>query len=225
MLRAEPEIVATGSAPRLHRVVCGVDGLAAGHEAVRQAAALAGGDGFLELVAVTPAPGHPHFLPLPNAAAAALADAGRTAASVPTTTRTVSSASVAHGLARAAADADVIVVGCREVQTAHGVTLGPVTEPLLAIAPCSVLVVRRPPDLALFDVIVVAEDDSPQDEATTAAQLAIEYGAETRVVTTAAAVNAAAAIGSGLIVTADGPHATRLAREAPCSVLIVRDRR
>ena len=227
MLHADPQAAVAGSEPRLHTIVCGVDGLATGREAMRQAAAVAGPDGHVEVVAVTPAPGHPQFLPLPNAAAEALAEAERIAASlgVTATSRAVSSASVARALSSAAAGADLVVVGCREVQTAHGVALGPVIEPLLAIAPCSVLVARRPPDLPLFDVIVVAEDDSPHDEATTAARLANEHGAATRVVTSAAAVNAAAAIGCGLIVTADGPHATRLAREAPCSVLIVRESR
>jgi nucleotide-binding universal stress UspA family protein len=227
MLHTEPASLtgAGGLQPRLRTVVCGVDGLAAGREAARQAAGLAGPHGRLELVAVTPEPGHPLFLPLPDGAAAALADAKRIATSlgVPATARTLSAASAAQGLARASAGADVLVVGSRDVETAHGVVLGPVTEPLLAIAPCSVLVARQPPDLPLFDVIVVADGGSDQGTvASTAAWLAIEHRAETHVVTAAAAVNAAAAIGCGLIVTGEGADAARIAREATCSVLVIR---
>jgi nucleotide-binding universal stress UspA family protein len=224
MLEA-PLPTAAPAAPWLRTVVCGVDGLPAGHEAVRQAAALAGGGGRLELVAVTPVAGHPLFLPLPAGAQEALAEAQRIAEGVPVRTRTVAARSPAEGLSRAAAGADVLVIGTPDLDTERGVALGRVTAPLLSAAPCSVLVARRPPDLPLFDTIVVGCDMRDPIAAETAAHLAAEHGSLLRAVAPAGSARAAAAIGCGLVVIAAGPAAARVAREAPCSVLVVRRRR
>jgi len=206
-------------------VVCGVDGLPAGFEAVRQASALAGAGARLELVAVTPSPGHPLFLPLPDAARAALAEAERIARSLGAhpTTRVVSAISPAEGLARAAADADVVVVGSHDIETTRGISLGRVAKPLLTMARSSVLIARQPPDLPLFEVIDLAACGSPL-ATTIAAHLAAEHGSELRTIARGVVAAATAAIGCGLVVTDDAEGA-RIASEAPCSVLIVRDRR
>jgi nucleotide-binding universal stress UspA family protein len=207
-------------------VVCGVDGFPAGVEAVRQAAALADAHSRLELVTVTPARGHPLFLPLPAAARTALAAAERLATSLGAhpSTHVVSAASPAEGLARAAADADLLVVGSHDIETTRGTSLGRVAKPLLSTARCSILIARRPPDRPLFDVIDLAAGSSPLTTLI-AAHLAAEHGSELRTVLPAHAAAAAAAIGCGLVVTGDGADGARIAREAPCSVLIIRERR
>src|SRR3954471_2237360 len=85
----------------LRTIVCGVDGTAAGREAARQAAALAGDEGRLEFVAGAP-----------RACSTPLADAGRVAQAlgVAATARTLAAATAADGLIRAAAHADVLVI-------------------------------------------------------------------------------------------------------------------
>lgn len=206
-------------------VVCGVDGFPAGLEGVRQAAALADAHSHLALVTVTPSPGHPLFLPLPGGAKTALAAAERIAASLGAhpTTHVVSATSPAEGLARAAADADVLVVGSHDIETTHGVALGRVVKPLLSMARCSLLIARRPPDRPVFEVIALAAGSSPFTTLI-AGHLAAEHGSELRTVPSASVATSAAAIGSGLVVTSDGAEGARIAREAPCSVLIVRER-
>jgi nucleotide-binding universal stress UspA family protein len=195
-------------------------------EAVRQAAALADARSRLELVTVTPAPGHPLFLPLPAGARTALASAKRLAASLGAhpATRVVSAVSPAEGLARAAADADLLVIGSRDIETARGISLGRVGKPLLSTARCSILIARRPPDRPLFDVIDLAAGSSPLTTLI-AAHLAAGHGSELQTVSPAHLATAAAAIGCGLVVTGDGADGARIAREAPCSVLVVRERR
>src|SRR4051812_19862767 len=86
----------------LRTIVCGVDGTAAAREAVRQAAALTRRDGRLEFVAVSPRTGS---IPLSNAGRVAAA------AGIATTGRTVAAVTTADGLIRAAARADLLVVG------------------------------------------------------------------------------------------------------------------
>ena len=117
-------------------------------------------------------------------------------------------------------DADVVVVGSHDIETTRGISLGRVVKPLLTMAHCSVLIARRPSDLALFEVIDLAAGGTPL-ATTLAAHLAAEHGSELR---TIAQGTAAAAIGCGLVVTGDDVVGARIAREAPCSVLIVRDR-
>src|SRR5689334_843996 len=157
----------TTAAPDIERalrtIVCGVDGSAKSREAARQAAILAGHDGRLEFVAVTPR------------GATALAGAGRVAQAlgVAPTARTISAATTADGLIRAAARADLLVVGCDDV--------GRVPKAVLRRAPCSVLLSRRPPDLPFLDTIVVAAE-APAHARAVAAQLACEHEAQLRVV-------------------------------------------
>src|SRR4051812_10968067 len=86
----------------LRTIVCGVDGTAGSREAARQASALAGDDGRLEFVAVTT-----------RARATGLAGAGRVAEAlgVSATMRTLTATTTADGLIRAAARADLLVIG------------------------------------------------------------------------------------------------------------------
>lgn len=201
--------------PWLRTIVCGVDGTAAGREAARQAAELARPGARLQLVAITPAPGRPTFLPPPSAAPGVLAEAERIArdslAEVSVSSGTAASA--ADGLIRASEGADLLVIGVD--------TLGRVPTAVLRRAPCSVLLARRPPDLPLFDTLLVAAGGDPAPHIA-AAQLAVEHGSEVHAVAPASAGTAAAAMGCGLIVTADDGFAATIARAAPCSVLVVR---
>lgn len=199
-------------------VVCGVDGTAASREAVRQAAELAGPRGLLELVAVTPAAGHAPFLPSAAVATRVLAEVERIArgfgAAVTTSAHTAASA--AEALIRASASADLLVVGCD--------TLGRVPTAVLRRASCSVLLARRPPDLPLCNLILVSAGDEPAAHLA-GAQVALDHGSELHTVQPACIATAAAAIGAGLIVTADDGMAAQIARAASCSVLVVRERR
>ena len=145
----------------------------------------------------------------------ALAAEQRAAAAdgVEVVTRAVAAATAADGLIRAAARADLLVVGCDG--------LGRVPKAVLRRAPCSVLLSRRSPDLPFLDTILVAADASPGVRAT-AAHLAWEHGCELRQVRAENITAVAGAIGSGLIVVGDDGHAADVARLAPCSVLVVR---
>jgi nucleotide-binding universal stress UspA family protein len=195
-------------------VVCGTDGTAEAREAVRQAADLAGSRAHLEIVTVTPAsPGFPCL----DTSAAALGQAEQitSALDVEATLRATPAATAAAGLIRAADHADVLVVGCD--------ALGPTPKAVLRRAYCSVLLARRPPDLPLWDTIFVA-DDAPSSVHLTAARLAAEHGSVLHSVQSAKLPMAAAATGCGLIVIADDALAVQVARVAPCSVLVVRDR-
>ena len=206
---------ATGRVLRLDSVVCGVDGTAASREAVRQAAVLAGPGRCLELVTVTPAPGRPSFLPPPDAAMRVLAEAEAIARrlGIAAASSSIHAAPAAEGLIRDAARADLLVIGCD--------TLGRVPTAVLRRAPCSLLLTRRPPDLPFCDSILVAAGDDPAPHLT-AARLAHEHGSELHAVQPAGIATAAAAIGCGLIVTADDGMAAAIARHASCSVLVVR---
>jgi nucleotide-binding universal stress UspA family protein len=195
---------------RSRRIVCGVDGGAEAREAVRQAAELAGPAGRIEVVTVTPASAG---FPCRDRAATALADAGRTAhhAGVGTESRAVAAATAAAGLIRAAAGAELLVVGCD--------ALGPTPKAVLRRAPCSVLLARRRSEPAAPGAIV-AGDAGPARAA--AERLAREHGVQVHLVPAAEIIATAAAVGCGLIVVADGAAAAEVARLAPCSVLVVR---
>jgi nucleotide-binding universal stress UspA family protein len=201
----------------LRSVVCGVDGTAGGREAARQAAELAGTGGRLELVAVTPGAGLGPFVPPAASAARVLTEAERVAqpACARVTTTIVQAGSPADGLIRAAAGADLVVVGCDAV--------GWVPTALLRRAPCSVLLARRPPDLPLCDLFLVAAGGDAAHHIA-AAELAFATGAEFETVSPSTIAIAAAASGCGLIVVPDDARSAQIARAAPCSVLVVRRR-
>jgi nucleotide-binding universal stress UspA family protein len=169
--------------PVFGSVMCGVDDSPADLEAVRQAAVLAGPGATLELVAVTPQRGHPLFLPLPDGAQRALADARRTVQELggDASARVVEAASPAQGLLRAADRHDLVVVGCIKLTTPLGVSFGPVTRAAVEHAPQSVLVARQPPPGAdVVDSILVAVDGSaPSHHATLcAARIAARHGSD-----------------------------------------------
>jgi nucleotide-binding universal stress UspA family protein len=204
-------------APWLRSVVCGVDGTAAGREAARQAAELTGAHGRLELVAVTPGAGLAPFV-LPAATAArVLCEAQNLAqrACSGATTSMIAARTPADGLIRAAAGADLIVIGCDAV--------GRVPTAVLRRAPCSVLLARRPPDLQLCDLILVAAGDDAAHHIA-AAHLAFEHGAELETVSPTTIATDATVSGCGLIVVSDNALAVQIARAALCSVLVVRRR-
>jgi nucleotide-binding universal stress UspA family protein len=213
MLQLSETISAKASpAVGLRRVVCGSDGTSEAREAVRQAAELAAPGGALEIVVVTPAFRGFAFR---DRAATTLRDAVRTADALGGSIagHVSPAATAAAGLIRAAAGADLLVIGCD--------ALGPTPKATLRRAPCSVLLARRAPDRPLLGTVLIAADGPPAVQAW-AAHLAGERGAEVRTAPTAAIVAAAEAIGCGLIVIGDGALAAHVARAAPCSVLVVR---
>jgi nucleotide-binding universal stress UspA family protein len=179
----------TALGPAFRSVVCGVDGSRGGLEAVRQAAVLAGPDATLDLVAVTPLAGHPMFLPLPDAAHTALADARREVQALErdASVNEIPAASLAEGLVGAAARHDLVVVGCREITTALGVSLGPATRAVVEHTPQSVLVARQPsPGSDVVSSILVAVDGSVAAHRATvcAARIAAQHGSEIALVAT-----------------------------------------
>jgi hypothetical protein len=122
-------------------------------------------------------------------------------------------ATAAAGLIRAAAGADLLVIGCD--------ALGPTPKATLRRAPCSVLLARRAPDRPLLGTVLIAGDGPPAVQAW-ATHLADEHETEVRTAPTAEIVAAAATIACGLIVIGDGALAAHVARAAPCSVLVAR---
>jgi nucleotide-binding universal stress UspA family protein len=168
------------SDPTFDTVLCGVDGTREGLEAARQAALLAGPSATFELIAVTPAAGHPMFPPLPDAGRRALADArhavralGRDAA-----TSSRPAATPVEGLLGAAAGHELLAVGCHEFTEPLGVSTGPVTGAAVELAGSSVLVARRMPDASVVDSVLVAVDGSPAAHRATAyaAEIASRHG-------------------------------------------------
>jgi nucleotide-binding universal stress UspA family protein len=169
--------------PAFRSVVCGVDGTQAGLEAARQAGVLAGPAATLELIAITPDAGQPLFLPLPDAARNALADAREAVRALgrDASISAVAAASAAPGLLHAAGHGDLLVIGCSEITTPLGLSLGPVAGPVVARALQSVLVARQPPpDSDVASSILVAVDGSaPSHHATLcAAQIAAAHGSD-----------------------------------------------
>jgi nucleotide-binding universal stress UspA family protein len=214
MLQLSEAVSVPASQALLGRIICGVNGTSEAREAVRQAAALAGPAAELELVTVTPAS---RGFPFREGAAAILDASERTAraAGVSPVATAVPAATAAAGLIRASARADLLVVGCD--------ALGGTPKAALRRAPCAVLLARRAPDRALLDTIVVA-DDGPPAVQRWAAELAGVHGSEVRTAPTSEVAATAAADGCGLIVIGESANAAQVARVAPCSVLVVRDR-
>ena len=139
----------------------------------------------------------------------------------------------------AAERADLIAVGTHGVGRLAGIVLGSVATRMLHRAPCSVLVARRP---AAGDWrphrLVAGTDGSPEAEAAVAEarRLAERLGGTIHVVTieeprTAHALVEAAFGADLLVVGSRGVHGARslgsvserVAHEASCSVLVVRD--
>ena len=202
-------------APWLRSVVCGVEGSPAGREAARQAAELTGTHGRLELVAVTPGAGlAPSVFPAATAARA-LCEAQNVVQRVRSdvSTSMIAAGTPADGLIRAAAGADLLVVGCDAV--------GRLPTAVLRRAAGSVLLARRPPDQPLCEQIQVAAGDDTAHHIA-AAHLAFEHGSDLETVSPMSIATAAAVTGCGLIVVSDNALTVQIARAAPCSVLVVR---
>jgi nucleotide-binding universal stress UspA family protein len=164
-------------------VVCGVDGTRAGLEAVGQAAVLAGPAATLELIAITPDAGHPLFVPLPDAARHALADARQAVRALgrDASVTAVPAASAASGLLHAAGDCDLLVIGCSEITTPLGLSLGPVAGPIVARSLHSVLVARQPPPGSdvVSSILVAVDGSAPAHLATLrAARIAAQHGSD-----------------------------------------------
>jgi len=141
------------------RIVCAVDGSAAGSEAARQAAVLAQRDAELLLVGVVDDDG--------GEAKRALEEASDFAAErgVAATPRLASGGNVPRGLLDASAGADLLVVGGRGDSGAGGVLLGSAASSAVHTAPLPVLVARPAPDDREFPaVILVATDGSSDSE-------------------------------------------------------------
>jgi nucleotide-binding universal stress UspA family protein len=212
-LTAMLQLSVPASSLRLRRVLCGVDGTSEAREAVRQAAALAAPSAELELLTVTPAS---RGFPFKERSAAILDAAEQTAQAangVHPVSSAVPAATAAAGLIRAAADADLLVVGCD--------ALGGTPKAVLRRAPCTVLLARRATDRPLLDTVVIADDRPPQLEEW-AMHLADVHGSELRTAPTAEIAGVAEALGCGLIVIGESARAAQVARAAPCSVLVVR---
>ncbi len=134
--------------------------------------------------------------------------------------------------------ATLAVVGTHGLGRAKGILLGSVATRLLHRAPCSVLVARRATGEWSPRTIVVGVDGSAAADAALRACRVLEtrFGAELRVVTIAEgkpapALIEAAAEADLLAVGGSGAHrglhlgsvSERVAHEARCSVLVVRD--
>ena len=141
------------------RIVCAVDGSAAGREAARQAAILAQPGTELLLVAVVDDDG--------GIAEQALEETTDLAAEhgVAASARLVRGGNVAHALLDASADAELLVVGERADAAAGDVVLGSTASSAVHTAPLPVLVARPAPDGREFPAaILAATDGSPDSE-------------------------------------------------------------
>jgi nucleotide-binding universal stress UspA family protein len=213
-------------------ILCGVDGSRVSAEAARQAAILAAAGARLTLLGVAweerrawsaRATHDPHRL------AAALETARLEARSlgVAPDVRLVESREATHVLLTHAADHDLLVLGASPPSRATGSLAGNTATAAVHSAPVPVLLARRPPDGVAFPssiLAAIAGMPSIAGVTTTAARLGSAYGARVSFVSAAgeALVAAAASVGATLVVV--GGVSDSLAREAPCSVLVLRPR-
>lgn len=135
--------------------------------------------------------------------------------------------------------AGLVVVGTHGLGRIRGIALGSVATRVLHRAPCSVHVARRPAEGAWSPrTVLVGIDGSPASEAALAAARSLEsrLGAAVEAVTiehsrAAHGLVEAAAAADLLVVGSRGLHGARalgsvserVAHEAPCSVLVVRE--
>lgn len=175
------------------RVVCGVDGTASSHAAVRQAGRLVPARRSLELVAVVEEPSAEWSSPVRAAELArcreeaqlALREAHRLH---PHAHSHVRLGDAGRTLCEAAWEArsTLIVVGAPTAGRLGGIVLGSVGTYVLHASPASVLIARATEDDAAFPrSIVVGHDGSANAEAAAAVarELAHRFGASLRVVT------------------------------------------
>jgi nucleotide-binding universal stress UspA family protein len=174
----------------LSRVLCGVDASRADREAVRQAATIAGPDGQIDLVCVAYATGvgaNAQASISTSRAEAALAAARRIAgeAGVPATTRLVRDPDDWSGLAEAARDHDLLVLGSSHTASrAGGIVLGSTATRALHEATLPVLVTRRAPTEFPCRILLATDGLPPSDHATAlAATIAGAHGSTVTVLT------------------------------------------
>jgi nucleotide-binding universal stress UspA family protein len=149
-------------------VLCGIDASYTDEAVVHAACDLAGKRGRVVLVCVISASGtgaNAQATIAPSRATEAIERAMKQARDrdVPSSAHLVRSANKADALLRAAADADVLVVGSHGHSRAGGIALGGVTTNAIHRAACPVLVVRQGFPV-LHGPLLVATDGSAQSE-------------------------------------------------------------
>jgi nucleotide-binding universal stress UspA family protein len=188
------QVVSANGAELFPRVVCGVDGSAAGEEAVRQALLLSDPRGQLVLVSVAmvTAGAHPQsVLALRSRATAVLEAAGRVAGGRAVDRRVVEAEPVSGLLAAAEHDrATLLAVGSHGIGRVAGILTGSVATAVVHRAHCSVLIARAGGSAGPFPSrIVVGVDGSALSlEAVWVAQrLAERVGAKLELIAAAGA--------------------------------------
>ena len=174
----------------LSRVACGIDASRADREAVRQAATIAGPDGQIDLICVAYATGvgaNAQASISTSRAEAALAAARRMAREfgVPASTRLVRDPDDWSGLAEAARDHDLLVLGSSHAESrAGGIVLGATARRALHEATLPVLVTRRTPTQFPSRILLATDGLPPSDHATAlAAAIARAHGSTVTVLT------------------------------------------
>jgi nucleotide-binding universal stress UspA family protein len=249
--RTSPAPTSTGPVrPPFERILCGVAGTDADRGAVRQAAALAGRGGRIEVVAVagtTGAEATSRAALERGAARSALRRAWDLARDhgVMADTRCVEGAPARARLLEEAAGHDLLVVGARGLGRAAGILLGSTATMALHRAPCPVLIARDGDDddgPRFLDGILMADDgsDSACDAARAAVAIAAATGARLFIAAPTVmtgrerhllAEHLTAAVEAGLPepvvldVQGPAPHAiTALARDVEASLIVVGSR-
>jgi nucleotide-binding universal stress UspA family protein len=220
---------------RFRSILCGVDGSRAAAEAARQAAILSTAGARLTLLGVGWEEGHgrsaratiePHRL----AAALETARLEARALGIAPAVRLVESREATSVLLTHATDYDLLVLGASSRRRATGVLAGTTATAAIHSASVPVLLARRPPEGVDFPSAILAAIDatpSSADVAVTVARLASVHGARVSVVAPSDVLSVADGVDAALVVIGSrGLQAVslseRVAREAPCSVLVLR---
>lgn len=179
----------TSEAVQLTRVLCGVDASRADADAVRQAAVIAGSGGHLDLVCVTYSIGvgaTAQATITPARAERALKRARSIASELgtPVSTRIVHDPDDWAGLAGAAADRDLLVIGSHGSSRAGGIAIGRTTTRALHESTLPVLIARRT-ETEFPRRILLASDGAPESRraAVLAATIARAHSAGVMLVT------------------------------------------
>ena len=225
-------------------VLCGIDDTAATEVAVEQAAVLAGPGSTLDLVVCLQSAFAQSAQPrltreVAERALDRLTDLA-VEGGVAVHSEVVEAGFDRHPLLSACAGHDLLVVGSHEIGRPVGILSAGVMTASTHLAPCPVLIARESP--AGFPGTILLADDGTRhsrEAARLAHAIAAQHGCELVAASgvddrPAKAIPALAArIGAGLIVLGSrrlrGPRALasvseRVAHNAPCSVLVVRDR-